>query len=102
MVAQVEGVALPATGREIAEIPLPGPRSGELAVEEQQRLPARAPLGQPRFDVEPSIEELDFVLPDRAPAWRRQLGMGQDLLGGQGHRAHHSWGLMTRPERALG
>ena len=52
MVAQVERVALPAAGGEVAEVALPQPRAGELAMDEQERLATRAPLGQPRLDVD--------------------------------------------------
>ena len=44
VVAQVERVALPAAAGEVAEEALPEPRSGELAVDEQQRPAARSAL----------------------------------------------------------
>ena len=44
VVAQVDRVAFPAAPREVAEEPLPDPRAGELAVDEQQRLAPRPSL----------------------------------------------------------
>ena len=71
VVAQVERVALPAARREVAEVALPEPRAGELAVDEQQWLAARAPLGQPRLDVDAPLVQLDLVLADgTAVGWR--------------------------------
>ena len=103
VVAQVEGVALPAARREVAEVALPEPRAGQLAVDEQQRLAARAPLGQPRLDVDAALVELDLVLADRTAVGRRDLGAGEDLLRVvSGMQVHHSCGLMTRPVRAFG
>ena len=84
VVAQVEGVALPAAPGEVAEVALPQPRAGQLAVDEQQRLAPRAPLGQPRLDVEAAIVELDLVLADRPAVDRRQLGLGEDRRRGSG------------------
>src|SRR6185503_6858193 len=102
VVAQVEGVALPAASREVPEVALPGPRSGELAVDEQERLPPRSTLGQPRLHVDPALIELDLVLSNRPAVGGWHLGSGEDLLGGRlGHGFHHSCGLMTRPVRAL-
>ena len=73
VVAQVERVALPAAPGEVAEVALPEPRPGELAVEEQERPAARSALGQPRLDVQAALDELDLVLAD-GPAGRRRRG----------------------------
>jgi hypothetical protein len=64
VVAQVEGVTLPAAAGEVVEVPLPDPRAAELAVDEQDRLAPRPPLGQPRFDVQAAVDDLDLVLAD--------------------------------------
>ena len=89
MVLEVERVALPAARREVPEIPLPEPRPGELAVDEQQRLAARPPFGQPRLDVQAPVVELDLVLADRPAVRGRDLGAGKDLIRGRfGHRRH--------------
>ena len=76
VVPKVEGVALPAAPGEVAEEALPGPRPAELAVDEQQRLPARSALGQPRLDVQAALVQLDLVLADGPAGWRRQSGVG--------------------------
>ncbi len=81
VVAQVEGMALPAATGEIAEEPLPGPRAGKLAMHEQQRLAPRATLGQPGLDVQAAVVQLDLVLAD-GPTRRRQEG-----IGARGHRS---------------
>jgi hypothetical protein len=86
VVLEVECVALPAAPGEVAEIALPEPRPGELAVDEQQRLAARPALGQPRLDVHAAVVQLDLVLAHRAAVRRRVLGAGEDLVGGRlGH-----------------
>ena len=105
VVAQVEGVALPAAAGEVVEVPLPDPRAAELAVDEQDRLAPRPPLGQPRFDVQAAVDDLDLVLADGPPVGR--AGAGEEALGCGVvcHRsclAYHSCGLNTSPVRALG
>src|SRR5207247_7444061 len=65
MGAQVERMALPAARREVAEEPFPDPRSRELAMDEQKRLPSGAALRKPALDVQASVVELDLVLADR-------------------------------------
>ena len=84
VVAQVQRVAFPAAAGEVAEVALPHPRAGQLAVDEQQRLAPRAPLGQPRLDVEAAIVQLDLVLADRPAVDRRELGLGEDRRRGSG------------------
>ena len=79
--SEVEGVALPAARREVAEVPLPEPRAGELAVDEQQRLATRSTLGQPRLDVQAAVVELDLVLADGPAVGGRDLGAGEDPVG---------------------
>jgi hypothetical protein len=55
-------------------------------VDEQQGLPARAALRQPRLDVHAAIVQLDLVLAHRSAVRRRVLGAGEDLVGGRlGH-----------------
>ncbi len=61
-------MALPATRREVVQPALPDPRSAEFAVHEQEGLPARPALGQPRLDVQAPLGQLDLVLADRAAA----------------------------------
>ena len=73
VVAEVEGVALPAAAGEVAEVALPDPGAAELAVDEQERLAARAPLRQPGLDVQAALGELDLVLAD-GPAARARCG----------------------------
>ena len=86
VVLEVEGVALPAATGEVAEVALPEPRAGQLAVDEQQRLPSRTALGQPRLDVHAAVVQLDLVLAHRAAVRGRVLGAGEDLVGGRlGH-----------------
>ena len=63
--AQVERVTLPAARREIAQVALPQPRAAQLAVEHVQRLAPRAPLGQPRLDVQAAVADDALVLADR-------------------------------------
>jgi hypothetical protein len=88
VVLEVERVTLPTARGEVAEEPLPDPRAGELAVDEEQRLPAGAPLRQPRLDVDATVVKLDLVLPDRPTVGRRDLCPGEDLVRGRfGHRA---------------
>ena len=79
VVAQVEGMALPATAREVVQVALPDPGATELAVDEQERLPARPSLGQPRLDVEAPLRELDLVLADGPTAG---TGAGEEAVGG--------------------
>src|SRR4029453_9158603 len=89
-------------GEEVEHPPQP-PRAGELPVDEHQRLAPRTPLRQPRLDIDAAVVELDLVLADRPAVRRWHRGTGQDgLRDGIGHSTHHSWGLMTRPVRALG
>src|SRR4029079_4537580 len=64
VIAQVERVTLPAACCEVAEVALPQPRAGQLAVDEQEWLASRAPFGQPRLDIDPALIELDLVLAD--------------------------------------
>ena len=66
--------------REVAEEPFPQPGSGELAVQEQKRLAARSAFGQPGFDVQPALRELDLVLADR-PCGRDLGGHGNGPRG---------------------
>ncbi len=81
-------MTLPTAPGEVPEIPLPQPGAGELAMDEQQRLASRAPLRQPRFDVEPAVEQLDLVLADGPAVGGRDLGAGEDLVGRcLGHRS---------------
>ena len=86
VVAQVEGVALPAAAGEVVQVALPDPGAAELAVDEQERLAARAPLGQPGLDVQAALGQLDLVLAD-GPAARRRV-RGEEAVGGGevGHR----------------
>jgi hypothetical protein len=72
VVAQVEGMPLPAATGEVAEVALPQPRAGQLAVEEQERSPAGPSLGQPRLDVQSALGELDLVLADGSTAGGRR------------------------------
>jgi hypothetical protein len=81
VVAQVDRVALPAATREVAEVAFPQPRAGELAVDEEQWLAARAPLRQPGLDVDAAVVQLDLVLAHRPAVDRRQLGARQDGVG---------------------
>ena len=64
VVAEVEGVALPAAPGEVAEPALPEPRAGQLAVDVEERSAARASLGQPALDVDAALLDLDLVLAD--------------------------------------
>src|SRR5690242_3050975 len=80
MVAQVEGMALPAARREVAEVALPDPRPGQLAVEEEQRLATGPSFGQPGLDVQAAGVELDLVLANGPAVLGRDLGAGEDLL----------------------
>jgi hypothetical protein len=87
VVLEVQGVAFPTARREVAEVALPQPRPGELAVDEQERLAARPPFRQPRLDVQAAVVELDLVLADRTPVGARHLRPSEDLVGGRvGHR----------------
>ena len=66
VVAEVERVALPAAPGEVAQPALPEPRSGQLAVDVEERAAARAPLREPALDVDAALLDLDLVLADRA------------------------------------
>ena len=66
MRAQVEGVALPATLGEVLQIALPDPRSGQLAVQQVQRPPPGAALGEPALDIEATLLDDDLVLAHRS------------------------------------
>ncbi len=104
VVAQVEGVALPAARGEVAEVALPDPRTGQLAVDEQQRLAARPPLGQPRLDVDARARRARSRPCGRAGRWLGGTCARARICSGvvSGIKVHHSCGLMTRPVRALG
>ena len=105
VVAQVEGVALPAAAGEVVEVALPDPRPAQLAVDEQDRLAPRAALGQPRLHVQAALGELDLVLADGTArrvavrATMRSVAV-RSVIGSA--RAYHSCGLSTSPVRALG
>src|SRR4051794_1236024 len=73
-------MALPAPRREVAEEPLPQPRTRQLAVDEEERLPPRSALREPRLDVQAAVVELDLVLPDGPAVRRRDLRPGEDLV----------------------
>jgi hypothetical protein len=57
-------MTFPAARREVAQIPVPQPRTTELPVEQVQRLAARATLGQPRLDVQAAVGNDALVLAD--------------------------------------
>ena len=96
VVAQVEGVALPAAAREVVQVALPDPGAAQLAVDEQERLPARAPLGQPGFDVEAPLRRARSRPCGRAGR-RSRCGRG----GGRRRRCR-SWDPSVAPTTRAG
>jgi hypothetical protein len=82
VVAQVEGVALPAAAREVRQVALPDPRPGQLAVDEQQRPASRTPLRHPRLHVEPAFGDFNLVLADRAAVGADRMRSGDVQLVG--------------------
>ncbi len=74
-------MSFPAAPGEVPEVSLPEPRTRELAVNEQERLPAGATLGEPGLDVQAAVEELDLVFANWPAGRGRDLRSGQDVVG---------------------
>jgi hypothetical protein len=115
VIPEVEGMPLPSAACQVAEPSLPEPRTGQLTVDEEERPPPRATLGQPRLDVEAALLELDLVLADRTPGTIPADGGGTAsglhvagpwVVAVQGVVEHlvpyHSSGLITKPLSGLG